>query len=229
MIKNRRIFGNSIIINGRCINSYNSKEGKEIDELKIEDAEKIENITINSDCADISVVKYDSSKIEVHCYGNGKGNFKFETEVKNQELRISLEIKGNFYGDLNLDVKVPNKKFKKIYASATSADINVDSNIFSNNICLKTMSGDVRAKANFKEASIETMSGDVYLYLKAENDVDIKISSMSGDISIQFDNIDNLDIDTSTLSGDVKNRHHNQKGYKANGIVTTLSGDIKII
>ena len=234
MIKiNGRIYsGNTItIINGRVVNGGKTGELKKFDEKKTEAADKVEKIKINSSSVDVNISASNSSNIETYFYGlaNVDGEIKFDVQLVNRELKITLEFEGSSYdGDLKLDVVVPYKTFKMIFAKSSSADIILNEGVLTEQLKVETMSGDVEIEAMFNAISVTTMSGDVELYANANKDISVDISTMSGDVSAEFNNIGHINFNPNTTSGDVRNRHKERKGYTANVDVYTMSGDIKI-
>lgn len=181
--------------------------------------------------ADVNISLSNSSKIEVHLYGqaNIDRDFKFDVGVVNRELRITLRSTGNCNSSsLNLDVTVPHKTFKIITVNTLLADIILGEGVSTDYVKVKTQSRYLASKATFVKSSIETMNGDIYIYINAKENISAVISTINGDASAEFDNVGDLNLYTNSLNGDVKNRHKCKSGYTANVNISTINGDIKI-
>ena len=232
MIINGRVFsgGNVTIVNGRVISGGGTSKTKKIDERKSTNVNTVEKIVIDSTVVDVNVSVSNSPKIEAHFYGQADvdGNMDFDVYVVNRELRITLKFLGCYNGSLKLDVAVPQKTFKAITANTSSADITLDEGVSTDYINVKTKSGDIVCNATFTNASIETKSGDIELYIEAKQDIFVDISTKSGDVSAEFNNVGYIDLSTKSMSGKIRNRHKEESGYIARGNISTMSGDIKI-
>lgn len=233
------------------ISSKNAKS-QEFDERKEEDASKIEKIIIDSTIANINVSVSDSSKVEAHFYGhaNVDGDIKFDVSVADDELEIVLNFTGTCYNsNLNLDITVPEKKFKTITARSASADITLSEGLLADSLEVDTQSGNLKNNASFTSGFVTTMSGDVKLYIEAEESSSLEVSTMSGDVELhieaegntslkvstmsgnvttEFENVGYIALSTSSMSGDVRNKHNSQTGYTAKVDISTMSGDITI-
>lgn len=231
-INGRFFSGNNVtIVNGRVLRGEEIGKFQKFDERKAEDCSNIEKIAINSTFVDVNVSVSNSSKVEAHFYdeANIDGGVNFDVQVVNRELRITLAFTGNcFNGNLKLDVTVPQKIFKVIFAKSSSADITLNEGVSTDYLKVKTKSGDLETNATVNTVFVSTMSGDVELYIDAIQDINVEISTMSGDVSAKFNNIGHINLSTSSMSGDVRNRHKEIRGYNADVDISTMSGDIRI-
>lgn len=204
---------------------------KNFDEWKSEDAGNVERISIDSISFPVNISVSNSSKVEVHLYGqaNLDGDIDFDVSVVNRELKIAFKLAGNCYNNnLKLDVTVPHKTFKEISVKSSSAGITLNEGISTDYLKIKTQSGNLETNATFTNATITTSSGDVELYIDANKNISLEIFTSSGDVSAEFNNIGYLNLSTNSSSGDVRNRHKAGTGYTANVDISTSSGDIKI-
>lgn len=231
---NGRVFsGSNIIVNGRVSGGQTSKMQK-FDEKKSEDANKIEKIVIDSTVADVNIsVSSSSKKVEAHFFGQAvvDGDIEFDVCVVNRELRVISKFIGSCCcnGNLTLNITVPQKTFKAITVKTSSANVTLGEGVLMDFLKLKTQSGDLESNGSFANASITTMSGDVELYIDAQEEISVEISTMSGDVSAEFNNIGYINLSTSSMSGNVRNRHTSSaKGFNANVDISTMSGDIRI-
>lgn len=230
---NGKIFsGNNVtIIGGRVLNGDGTCETQKFDEIKSEYANNVEKITIDSTFADVNISVSNSSKVEAHFYGQAsvEGEINFDVRLVNGELRIILKFVGNCYNNnLKLDITVPDKTFKVISVKNASGDITLSEDVSTEQLKVKTMSGDLETNATFTNASISNMSGDIELSINASKDIVAEISTMSGNVSAEFNNIRQVNLSTSSMSGNVKNRHKGEAGYTANVYISTMSGNIRI-
>ena len=232
-INGRVISGNKLtIVNGRVISGGGIGKHQRFDEKKEKDCGSINKIIIDSAVADINVSVCNSSKIKAHFYGEAEidGDVKFDVQVVNYEIRITLKFTGNcFNGNLKLDITVPQKTFKVISAKSSSADITLIEGVSTDQLKAKTKSGDLESNAKVKNVSISTMSGNVDLCIDATENISVEVSTMSGDVSAKFNNISHINLNSSSMSGNVKNRHKERKGYTADVDISTMSGNIKIL
>ena len=230
---NGRVFSGSnvTIVNGRVISGGGIGKTQKFDERKVEDCSNVEKITIDSTFCDVHVYVSNSSKVETHLYGeaDSDGDINFDVQVVNRELRITLKSTGNcFNGNLKLDVSVPKKTFKVIFAKSSSANITLNEGVSTDYLKVKTQSGDLETNATVNNISVSTMSGDVELCIDATQDINVEVSTMSGDVSVEFNNIGHINLSTSSMSGNVRNRHKESRGYNADVDISTMSGDIRI-
>ena len=223
--------GNVFSANGQCIIGGGTGNTQKFDEVKAKDCSNIEKISINSALYDVNVSVSNSSKVEAHFYGeaNIDGDVNFDVYVVNCELIITLKFTGNCsYGNLKLDVTIPQKIFKVISANSSSANITLNEGVLVNYLKAKTISGDLKTKATVNNASVSTMSGNIGFCTNATQDINVEISTMSGNVSVEFNNIGHINLSTNSMSGNVKNLHKERRGYNADVDISTMSGNISI-
>lgn len=176
-----------------------------------------------------------------NCYG-GKLNLDItvpnktfkEITIRSSSADVTLEngisaqnIKiHTLSGDVNLNEGVW-AKYLKVHTSL--GDVTLDEGVSSQYIEVRTSSGDIETEATFTTANISATSGDIELYIYANNDINVNVSATSGDISTKFDNIGHINLSARAMTGEVKNRHkEGDFKYTANVEVCTMSGDIRI-
>lgn len=236
VIINGKIYsGNNVIItNGQIITTGNELgKTKKFEEKRVEDANDIEKITINSSIVEVNVSVSNSSKVETHFYGqaNIDGDIDFDVYMINRELKIELKFNGTLYnGELKLDVTIPQKTFRAITLNSSSGNISLlDEYLSTEDLRLKTQSGFINTSATFTNASISTMSGNFALCCIAKKDIFINISTMSGDGLLTFNNIKTIKLLKSSMSGHISNHYQGSVGFVANINISTMSGDVKIM
>lgn len=242
------------IINGKVIEGKDLGKRVKIEEKRKQDAEYIDSILINSGAIDIDMVKSNTLMIEAHLCGqlnidNDETKTKFEFEVKGRQLVISVDVNGKcYFNNLKLTVAIPSKMLNKICIYAVSAgiklcgdisikllkvetasgDIDILEDVTLNDFEVITTSGNIKSKCDFTKTKLEVTSGDVNLNIDAKNDITLDISTTSGDVNLKLNNIKSLKLSSQTRCGDVKNRYIGFGKYIANGVITTVTGDIKI-
>ncbi len=221
----------AVIVNGQIINNGGIGKRQRFDERKTVDCSNIDKITIDTIFGDINMSVSNSSKLEAHLHGEAdiEGDVKFEVVSVNRELRITLKISGNcFNKDLRLDVSVPQKTFKLISVKSSTANITLNEGISTDNLKVKTSSGDLVTNATVINVSVSTMSGDVDIFIDANQDLNVDVSTMNGDVSLEFNNIGHIDLSTNSMNGNVRNHHKESRGYNAYVDISTMNGDVRI-
>lgn len=222
---------NVVVINGQIVNEGEKAKTQKFDEIRSEDVNNVEEISIYSTSVDVNILVSDSSKIEAHFYGQAElnGEVHFDVRLVNGELKIILNLIGSSCNsNLRLDVTVPQKIFKEIFIQTLSADITLSKKVLVDFLKLKTQSGDMKTNASFSRASLTTKSGDVKLYINASKNIDVEIYTMSGDVLSEFNNVSHINLFTNSLSGKIGNLHKEETGYIADVDIFTMSGDIKV-
>lgn len=231
IINGKIISGNHVTINGRGVVEPSIGESKTFDEKKSENSDKIEKIKINSESVNIHISGSNSSKVTAHLHGKATvdGQFYLDFELSNSELKITVRYTGNYYiGGLSLDITVPYKIFKVIFAKTISASITLDDTVSTNFLKLKTTSGSINTSSEFSTSIISSISGTVELFINARQNITTNISTVSGYVSAEFNNISYINLNTESISGKVRNIHKPQGRYTADVKISTISGSISI-
>jgi hypothetical protein len=232
-INGKNFYGNTVIVtNDRVISQGKTGKPQKFNERKNVYCNDIDEIIVDSMFADVEVSVSDSPKAEAHFWGSAadvQGDVDFKVQVINRKLNINLKITGKFWeGKLKLEISIPKRSFKKITVTASSANITLNG-VMAEQLNVNTLSGNVKlSPVEIENASISTMNGDVNFCAKANQDIFVNITTMNGDVSAEFKNIQKLNISTKSTNGTIKNRHAEDKGYSANGSISTKNGDINI-
>lgn len=229
------IHGNgNVIINGRNISSHIQRNGekREFNKIIREKAEYIKSIHLENNCADVNISKTDGSEIVIELVGSGivtNGNCILEAKVEGDILFITSEIVGEFFeSDIHLNILIPNSLHQFIY-NISSGDIKINKEIFIKNIQGCSQSGDFKSYADFEYCKINSMSGNIKLFLDAKNNVSCNLDSMSGDIKIKLNNFRSLYKKISCMNGDIDDCFESSNSlYTANLNISSMSGDIDI-
>lgn len=198
------------------------------DATKTVDGKLVGKIFVETLSCDVEFFESSSSEIEVHCYGRCSSNVKFDTRVEERELRIYVIPEGSFYGNLKLDIKIPQKSFEKIRVTTKSANVQAERSVATKEFEVRTISGDVEASISCEEAEISTVSGDVKLIIDAKSNINAGISTVSGDISVKPNNVGHMDFISRSVSGIAINRYGEKGKFSATIRSNTVSGNIEI-
>ena len=210
------ISGSNITISANNnINGNVSAKRRNFDKKEAIDASSVEKIDIASDVAvNISASNSNSSKITVHFHGQAgiaEEDIWLYHCIVEHELRIQLKfIDACFDSNLKLDIKVPYKTFKAIFANITSADFNLDEGV------------------SMESLRVRTTAGNVKLNIYALKDIEVGISTTSGSVSAVLNNINFAYLSTRSTSGTIRNYHKSGNGYMANVDIATRSGNITL-
>lgn len=219
-------------VNGRNISIGKTGKVQKFDERKLENANNVQKIIIDSNVFDVHVSVSASSNVETRFYGEAEidGNISFKVENVNRELRITSNFEGICYNsNLRLDIIVPQKTFSSITFNSVSSNITIGEGVSANFIKVDSQFGNVKTNATFTNASISTTSGCIELYANAKEDnISFKISTKNGNVSAKFSSIGYLELFTRSITGNVTNHYSSQSGYHANGFIFTKTGDISI-
>lgn len=212
---------NSINISGNIVGSNitfttanaSIRDSNDFDEELPFDANSVERINIDSD-VEVNMSVWNSSHTTVHFYGRAdiaKEDIWFDARIIEHELKVQLKfIDDCFNSNLKLDIKVPYKTFKAIFADITSGDFSLDQGV------------------SMESLRVSNTSGNVKLKLYATKDIEVGISTMCGSVSAEFHNVNFSYLATCSLSGTVRNYHKSGNGYLANVNISTTMGDITL-
>lgn len=242
------------IINGTIVNGKDIGRKVKSEEKRKRKSEDIDTILINSGAIDVDIVNSDTSMIEALFIGqlnvdNVEGKTKFDFEVKEHQLVISVDFKEKcYFNNLKLIVSIPSKMFEKVCIYSVSADVKICGNISTKLLRFETATGDlevleevrvrefnavttagdIKYRGNFSKANIQATNGDIKLKIDAKNDIDVDITTATGDVSLTLNNIKKLNLLPKTRCGDITNNYSAFGKYNANVQITTNTGDIKI-
>ncbi len=233
--------GNSkVTVNGKKIN--NNINQKTVNKQKKESLDGIRNILIYSD-VDINMEAADVNEAIIHFHGNTvtDDGLKFFTKQEDGELIIKAEIpsfKTSFFSDssnisfignnnFTLDIKVPYKKFEKIYIKTENGDIGIDG-INLDELVLYNKNGDVDLSATFYSLKVECLNGDITFDTEARNDIKLNVLSKNGDIKAIINNIGKESLKVKSNNGSAKNKIKLNGQYTVIGKVESNNGDVKV-
>ena len=146
-------------------------------------SEKINNIVLNTDTADIEFVLSVDESCKVVCYENK--NRKHSVEINNGTLNISEYEEKKWYEYINfsfnspkITVFLPAQKYEVLNISEDTGDISISQDL------------------NFKNIDIITDTGDIICYASASER--IKIETDTGNIKLKNIDTGSLDLTVST-------------------------------
>lgn len=144
------------------------------------------NISINTDTADIIFALSDNGKCKVECYESEK--LKHSVITKDDTLTIETVNKNNWYDYIGINFNSPKITIFLPKIKYTALSINQDT-------------GDILLPKDFKfsSADISSSTGDVNFFSSASKPVKIKTST--GNICVKYSSINALNLTAST--GDI--------------------------
>lgn len=170
-------------------------------------SENFENISINTDTADVLLVPYEENACKVVCYESEKT--KHTVEVHDNTLVISISDEREWYehiginiGSQKITVYLPEREYSNLHIETTTGDITLRKDLAFENI----------------DASVNT--GDVMVSALASDT--LKVNTSTGDVHL--DNCDAGEIFVETSTGDIEGRLLSEKVF----IAKTSTGDIDV-
>lgn len=220
--------GSFTVVNGQF---NDSEPNRQIDEIKSADFKNIESLIIVSNVANVNVYA-DSSveRLEAHLHGMASKDVKLHMETDGSTLRIEENSAVNFcIKELKLDIKVPKKNLKSINLNSISGDLMIV-DLSCDDINVMSTSGNLEVAGYFSDMYINTISGDISMYVNAKGYFVGRIFSLSGDITLQLINVAFIVFHAKSLNGDVRNHRQSidRNGYNARLDVLAGNGDITI-
>lgn len=146
---------------------------------------------------DIEFKENNNNEVKIEVYGNEKNKENIDAKIKNETLNI--EQKGSSicfgfcYSDNLIIIYMPKENNLGLDINTVSGDIDILVDV-SNDISLKSISGDIKTK-NLKDASLNTTSGDI----NVEKVRNASLNTVSGDIKVN----EASNIDAKSTSGDI--------------------------
>ncbi|MCJ7727621.1 MAG: DUF4097 domain-containing protein [Actinobacteria bacterium] len=203
---------------------------EQIDESKTFEAQEITKIYIDIVSTDINIISTNEEEIRVHFYGEVSTNKKMELPSlvayqSGDELRIEIIqpktiLMGISVWRTKLDVYIPQDSIETLKMDTVSSDASI-SDLKLNEINFKTVSGDFKGESLFtSELKLGLISGDINLKDYTGN---IDVNTISGDVVLE-DGSQNDNIEVVTVSGDI----YIGQEDSSNMNISSTSGDIEI-
>ncbi|MFD3448129.1 DUF4097 family beta strand repeat-containing protein [Microbacteriaceae bacterium 4G12] len=165
--------------------------GKEvtIDETKSIAADSIQKIKVAVGSTDVNIMPTNGNDIEVHLYGKGNkegiNTMKFDVKQQGDQLLIatgSTFFIGVQYADTTLDIRLPQKLYKKIEVNGSSGDMSIKE-LKADTIQVAASSGHIQAENLEGDMKFKLSSGKVDISLESITK-DIYVNASSGDINL---------------------------------------------
>lgn len=195
--------------------------------------EKFENIKIDNTLCDIFIIPSEDEECKVVCHDEKK---RYHTvEVIDNTLTINSIDSRKWYEEfyfgfifnwndsISLSIYLPKKEYTELYVNTFSGDINIANSFTFKNAKVESTSGDIKCSAKFKgDVKFDSTSGDIELSNVSANN--ISADTTSGDINISSISADNISADTT--SGEVEISYANAKDKL---YADSTSGDLNIL
>ncbi len=188
--------------------------------------ENFEDVSINTDTADIIFVLADDGKCKVECYEEEKT--KHHVAVENNALVIKMTDNRTFYDHIGINFDSPKitvylseKQYNLLFVSESTGDINVPNGLNFKEVDVAASTGDIEFFASSSDSiKIKTSTGDIKLENILSKTVDL--SASTGDITLA--NTECEEVNISVTTGNVKT-----KNVKCENFISTGStGDITL-
>ncbi len=204
-------------------------ESIQIDEVKKQAIDGINQININAVSANVNFIFVEDNEITVKYYGNIKCflchiDYELESTKLNNQIDFSASNKrfGIFlHNNIYIDVYLPQTYENNLNVNVVSSDIKIDEEMNLDYLNIDTVSGDIDVKnLSLNKARFNTTSGEMILsHLNVEQDT--YLYTISGDVELKT--ITSSNIHFNSVSGEIY-------GEDINGNVSgsSISGDITI-
>ena len=169
--------------------------------------EEFSNISINGEECDVILLPSEDESCKVVCYENDK--VYHSVEVKDDTLTIErhdnrkwYEYIGVYWGNMEIEVYLPEKEYKSLYAKNQSGDIVIPEHFSFDSVDIQTTSGCINFTALVKgELFTKTTSGDAYIGKTTPSK--LSAQSKSGELTMEDVTVQET-ITFSATSGDVE-------------------------
>ncbi len=187
--------------------------------------EKITDISISEDTADISVRPATDGKCRVVCYE--KQNLKHSVTAEGGKLEIKLIDERKWYEHMFFDfqessvtVYLPEAVYNSLTVNTDTSDVGISSEFSFSSLDISLSTGDVKCSASVSEnAKIEASTGDIELSNANFGSLNIVVST--GDVS--FLNVNSGDISIRVSTGKTKLSNVSCKSLTTSGSTGKLS------
>lgn len=171
------------------------------------------SVEITNVAGTVTVAGWDRKEVEVKgVLGKGTERLEVEGDKKRLEIKVILPKRSRHVEGTRLEIRVP--KGCRLEVTTVSADVEVEK--LDGKVRLQTVSGDVLAEGEPKEADVESVSGDLEILFETDW---ARAKSISGDVYLEGAR---GEVTIETVSGDIE-----IKGGKLDrGLFSSVSGDI---
>ena len=142
-----------------------------------------DDISINSDTADVRILVSDDEKCKVECYESK--NSTHTVSVKDGKLEIALnsnklwyEYIGIDFGSPKINVYLPKLEYDALNIKSSTSDVEVAKELIFENIEISVTTGDVNCFASAKEnVKIKTSTGDIFAESVSAKNIDFVVTT----------------------------------------------------
>lgn len=192
-----------------------TKDAKIVEEKEFD---SINNLSIDTDTADVYIKQSEDNKIKVELYSNDSK----EHEISNTSDSLNVTLKNScfffcFFNRSKIVVYLPKTFNKNIIMHGSTSDLYIENDYENSDVNIKLSTGDIHAK-KIHNANIVVSTGDI----KIGSVYDIKTESSTGDVTI--DKVNNS-MDIKTTTGDVR---ISDVTITKNSNISTSTGDVTI-
>lgn len=199
--------------------NFNKLDNKKYNLNTYEISNDFNNVKIDTETADITILPSLDGKCKVECYEQEKVTHTVTTE--NDALVINVSDNRSWLDNLfnfksqKVTVYLPKIEYSSISIKEVTGNVNISKNLNFNNISVSVTTGDVKNYATVSEtANVETTTGDIIFENITTNN--LKISTTTGNVTLKgVSCLENIDI--SVTSGDIEIENVTCKNFESNG------------
>lgn len=247
--------GNVTIVNGRVIgeDSCNDSGKKEFDETKVESANGISRITVDSNI-NVIVSASNTSDVVAHMHGSAitDDNLNFSMQKLDNEIKISVVAAdsssgcnnvsivsiGAFncsfsncsfaeYSDLVLAIQIPSREFENLSVESKNGNIEITSSVKANTISVESKNGNIDVSSCFQTLNVEAKNGNVAIDSEATCNVSLAVVTKNGNVNVSLGNIGTSEVSVNSKNGNCINSPRLGGKYAVFGYITSKNGNAR--
>lgn len=244
--------GNVTIVNGRVIGEETCNDSKkEFDETKVESANGVNRITIDSNI-NVTVSASNNSDVVAHMYGATitDDNLSLSMQRLENEIGISVVAANSSSGCSNmsivsigainstisecsfvednslvLSVQIPSRAFEKLSVESKNGSIEITSSVKANTISVESKNGNIDVSSNFQTLNVEAKNGNVTIDSEATCNVGLGVVTKNGNVSVSLGNIRTSEVSVNSKNGNCINSPRLGGKHTVFGYITSKNGN----
>ena len=221
-----------VMIDGRVISGGGScAEPKEIDKTKKIRADDITQIRVSSNNANVTISIGDRDDVEVHYHGKvyTDGDVDVDINKFGQEATINVEnTSNNMYGNLQLDVIIPQKIFECISVKTVTGNVLLYRNVEAKKIKINSVNGNLVEEVCCEEIDAQSQNGIIDIFVIPKSNIEMYAKSINGSVTVDVSKFGLCTIRTSSVNGLARNEHIANGKFRASGKVSSINGMVRV-
>ena len=206
-----------VMIDGRVISGGGScAEPKEIDKTKKIRADDITQIRVSSNNANVTISIGDRDDVEVHYHGKVYTDGDVDVDIN------------NMYGNLQLDVIIPQKIFECISVKTVTGNVLLYRNVEAKKIKINSVNGNLVAEVCCEEIDAQSQNGIIDIFVIPKSNIEMYAKSINGSVTVDVSKFGLCTIRTSSVNGLARNEHIANGKFRASGKVSSINGMVRV-